>query len=115
MLVLFHIETTPAYADSVFTVTITADTANSDCLLQEAIVAAHNDAAYNGCLPGSEDNIINMTALSRAITLLGYLPVITHTLQFKGLATNTLTIDGLNTYNAIDSTGSRVDIGVGYL
>ena len=99
MLVLFHIIATLAYAGTI-TVTTTADTdtADGECSLREAIIAANGDVAYNGCAPGSGDDIIDMTALSGTITLGGHLPIITRTLQFNGPATNTLTIDGLNTY-----------------
>ena len=113
---LFYYGVQSAYAGTIIvTTTADTDTADGDCSLREAIIAANGDVAYNGCTSGSGNDIIEMTALNGAIILGSHLPIITRTIQFNGPSTNTLTIDGINTYNAIDSTGSGVNIGVDYL
>jgi CSLREA domain-containing protein len=108
--------TAPAYANTI-TVTTTADNdaADPECSLREAIVAANTDAAYNGCGPGTGNDVIDMTGISGTITLGSHLPAISETVQLNGPTTDGLTIDGLGAYNAIETTGYGVDIGVDHL
>lgn len=116
VLALYLIGTTAAYANTI-TVTTTADTdtADGECSLREAIVAANNDAAYNGCSLGSGNDIIDMTGISGTITLNDHLPIITQTLQLNGPTSDGLTIDGVTAYNAIYATGSGVDVAIDHL
>jgi CSLREA domain-containing protein len=115
-LVVYWVTSTPAFAATiVVTTSADNDAADGECSLREAIIAANSDAAYNGCGPGSGDDVIDMTGISGTITLVSHLPIITETVQLNGPATDGLTIDGLDTYNAIDTTGMGVDIGVDHL
>ena len=110
---LFYIMIQPTYADIIVIDTLTdSDTNDSDCSLREAIIAANTNSAYNGCSPGSGTDIIDMTGLSGTIILGSNLPIITGSLQLNGPTTATLTIDGGNTYNAVEGSGSGVTISV---
>jgi len=54
----------PAYAAGIVVNTATdEDTANANCSLREAIIAANTDAAYNGCSAGSGADTITFAPL----------------------------------------------------
>jgi CSLREA domain-containing protein len=112
---MFYYGVSPVYAGGI-TVTTVADTdaVDGDCSLREAIIAANTNVAYNDCtisgLPG--DDTIDLTTLIGTLPLVGHLPLISETVQFNGPSTNNLTIDGLTTFNAFESTPAAVNIGV---
>ncbi len=104
---------TPAIAGTI-TVNSLADNGTGGCTLGEAIVAANSNASYADCIyiPAAGTNIINMTSLSGTITLTSTLPLITQTVQMNGPLTGSLTIDGVNNYNAINGTEIGTMVGV---
>src|SRR5688500_8807199 len=69
---------TPAFAANI-TVNITTDenTNNANCSLREAIVAANNNVANNGCPAGSGDDVITLASGS------------TYTLSLAGTSSTT--------------------------
>lgn len=73
------------------------DTANGNCSLREAIIAANTDAAYNGCGGGAAGMDTIGFSVTGTITLTASLPLITQTLTING-PTQGITISGNNAY-----------------
>ena len=69
------------------------DTANANCSLREAIVAANTDAANKGCTAGSGPDTI-LFLVNGFIPLTASLPNITESLSVIGPGAEALTIDG---------------------
>ncbi|MEZ4660463.1 MAG: choice-of-anchor Q domain-containing protein [Caldilineaceae bacterium] len=90
---------TPAYADSVITVTTLDDglVADAACSLREAVIAANTDAAFNGCAAGSgADTIVFDGALATPSVF-----VLSHTgSNENGAQTGDLDVSGSLTISA---------------
>ena len=80
--------------------TVDADAADADCSLREAIVAANDDAAYNGCAAGTgtSDRIVFDLTLPATITLASDLPEINESVAIVGPGMDQLTVDGADLY-----------------
>lgn len=91
------------------------DVADADCSLREAIVAANDDAAYNGCPAGSgADRIVFSLTLPATIALASDLPTITSTLAIQGPGADLFAIDGqdLRQLLLLDSSAGGEWLGV---
>jgi len=92
-----------------------ADVADAFCSLREAIVAANDDAAYNGCPAGSgADRIVFALTFPATIAVASDLPVVTTTLSIQGPGAADLALDGQDLHQLllIDSPGGGEWLGV---
>jgi len=92
-----------------------ADVDDADCSLREAIVAANDDAAHQGCPAGAgADRIVFALTLPATIALASDLPTITSTLSIQGPGAADLTIDGQDLHRllALDSPSGGQWLGV---
>lgn len=92
-----------------------SDVADADCSLREAIVAANDDAAYNGCPAGSgADRIVFALTLPATLAIASDLPVVTTTLSIQGPGSDLLAIDGQDLHQllVLDSPSGGGWLGV---
>lgn len=100
-----------AFCSGAWAATITVDVETDgtgdagDCELQDAILAANNNVAVDGCAAGSGDDRIVFNASVANIVLNANLPEITENLEIAGRGKDVLTIDGNQSFRQFKSTG----------
>lgn len=105
ILPLMWLPTPVAHAASITVNTIVdEDTANANCSLREAIIAANTDAAYGGCGAGTAGMDTVGFSVTGTITLTASLPLITQTLTINA-PTEGITISGNNAHQIMTICG----------
>jgi CSLREA domain-containing protein len=96
------------------------DNSDGDCSLREAVYAANNDVVRDGCIAGSGDDVIDLTAVAGTITLGGTELAISSNLTITGPGADQLTISGNSASRVFNIAGnvavviSDVTIANGY-
>lgn len=94
-----------AHAASITVNTIVdEDTANANCSLREAIIAANTDVAYKGCGAGAAGMDTVSFSVTGTITLTAGLPLISQTLTIN-VPTEGITISGNNAHQIMTICG----------
>lgn len=86
---------------------------NGDCTLREAITAANNDVAEDGCLAGNGDDTIQFSAVG-TITLNAELPLLRRPLTINGPGIAALGINGADTWRVftVDSVSNSATVNI---
>jgi hypothetical protein len=101
-----------AASANMITVDSTADPSAAGCTLHDAIMAANNNSAVNGCAPGGgvgTDTIDFSLPNPSTITLAGALPTMTSNIDITGPGMSQLTVSGSDTVRPFQNNSISVD------